>query len=124
MDNYDERMNYSFESADSDPASGVEDPAPRQEYHSSSENDNNKPTHDKKVIRKLVALVLVVALLGGVGGSVLTGVIANIQNKNGETVSTSSVSQTDTQKAAASSSASSSSRLSPAAAIRCSPHAA
>ena len=82
MENYDERMNYSFEPADESAQFHAENQAPKQEP------SENKPKHSKKTTAKLVALVLVVALLGSVGGSVLTSVIGNIQNKNTAAVAT------------------------------------
>ena len=101
MDNYDEKMNYSFE-----PADGESYQSPVQTPEQNNSHDN-KPKHDKKVTAKLVALVLVVALLGSIGGSVLTGVIGNIQNKN-----TASVSNTSESSAAAASDSSAASSAS------------
>ena len=97
MENYDERMNYSFEPADGSAQYHAENQAPKQEP------SENKPKHSKKTTAKLIALVLVVALLGSVGGSVLTSVIGNIQDKNTASVATMADASTDSSASAGSS---------------------
>jgi hypothetical protein len=52
MENYDEKMNYSFEPADEAPQFHAENPAPQ------TEPSENKPKHGKKTTAKLIALVL------------------------------------------------------------------
>ena len=72
MDNYDERMNYSFEPQ----------PEPAAPQH---EPQHNEPKKAKGKTGRLIALVVAVALVAGIGGSVLTDVIGKISDRNAET---------------------------------------
>ena len=72
MDNYDERMNYSFEPQ----------PEPAAPQH---EPQRHEPKKAKGKTGRLIALVVAVALVAGIGGSVLTDVIGKISERNAET---------------------------------------
>ena len=74
MDNYDERMNYSFE--------------PQPEHAAPQQAPQHEPKKTKGKTGRLIALVVAVALVAGIGGSVLKDVIGNISERNAETQTT------------------------------------
>ena len=78
MDNYDERMNYSFEPQ-------PEHSAPQPEEHTAPQHE---PKKTKGKTGRLIALVVAVALVAGIGGSVLKDVIGSISERNAETQTT------------------------------------
>lgn len=99
MDNFDEKMNYSFEPEEEQPQSVPQDPEPQgyryyqqprqteQSYQTyQTYQQPEQPQKQKKDRRglKIVALLLVVALVAGTAGAVLSKAISGIKSKNAE----------------------------------------
>ncbi len=75
---YNDKMNFNFE-----PSDGYE---PQRQYNAPQQPEE-KPQRglmDKKTFRRLAALMIAVALVAGVGGTLITGAIQSISKKNAE----------------------------------------
>ena len=87
--NNQDRMNFTFEPQD----------GPQENRHESfshePQHNKNGGMMDKKTFRRLAALMIAVALVAGIGGTLITGAIQGISNKNSEEAAQPAMSQQD-----------------------------
>ena len=74
---YNDKMNFTFE-----PSGGDENQ--NHSYRREPERKDDRGSVDKKTFRRLAALMVAVALVAGIGGTVITNAIQGISKKNAE----------------------------------------
>ena len=85
MEHENERMNYSFEPMDTPNGSAGSRPDPSYDPGYNQDQNHNHNKKNTGIGGRMIALLVAVALVASIGGSVLTNVISNISRKNEET---------------------------------------
>ena len=84
MEHENERMNYSFEPMDTPNGSAGSRPDPSYDPGYNQDQNHNHNKKNTGIGGRMIALLVAVALVASIGGSVLTNVISNISRKNEE----------------------------------------